>query len=273
MRTHRLLASVAVATLLTVTGAVSAGATSLVALTGHRTLLTIDYRKPAVVRQFHVTGISGRLLGIDVRPVDGVLYGIVDNGAVVTIDPRNGKARFKSQLTQTLLSGVRASVDFNPSADRLRIIGSDGTNLRANVDDGVVLVDTPLSFAPGPFVPVTTPPTLPKVIAAAYTNSAVGTLPAAMGTVLFDVDDVSDALYAQVPANGGVLNAVGSWLGISPGEIGFDIATHPNGTNMPFLISGNRLYRPGLLDGRLGKGTLVKGLNAPVRDLAVLTIK
>ena len=85
MRTHRLLASVAVATLLTVTGAVSAEATSLVALTGHRTLLTIDYRKPAVVRQFHVTGISGRLLGIDVRPVDGVLYGIVDNGAVVTI--------------------------------------------------------------------------------------------------------------------------------------------------------------------------------------------
>ena len=272
MRTHRLCARVAVATLLTVTGAVAAGATSLIALTGHRTLLTIDYRKPAVVRHFTSPEFSGRLLGIDVLLVDGVLYGIVDNGAVVTIDPRrNGKAQFKSQFTQTLLSGVRASVDFNPSADRLRIIGSDGTNLRANVDDGAALLDTPLSFAPGPFVPVTTPPTLPKVIAAAYTNSAIGTLPAAMA-VLFDVDDVSDVLYAQVPANGGVLNAVGSRLGISPGEIGFDIATHPNGTNMPFLISGNRLYRPGLLDGRVGKGTLVKGLNAPVRDLAVLTI-
>ena len=78
------------------------------------------------------------LLGIDVRPADGQLYGIVDNGAVVTIDPCNGKAQFKSQLAQTLPAGVRASVDFNPSADRLRIIGSDGTNLRANVDDGVV---------------------------------------------------------------------------------------------------------------------------------------
>jgi Domain of unknown function (DUF4394) len=271
MQTRPLLASAAVAAFLAVTGATAAAATSLVALTGDRTLLTIDHGKPAVIRQFQVTGISGRLLRIDVRPADGKLYGIVDSGAVVTIDPRNGKALFKSQLSQTLLSGVRASIDFNPSADRLRIVGSDGTNLRANVDDGVVILDTPLSFAPGPFVPAITPPTLPTVIAAAYTNSAVGTVPATKGTILFDIDDFSDAHYAQVPANGGVLNAVGGRLGISPGEIGFDIATSRGGTNVALLISNNRLYRVGLINGMVGKGVWIRGLNAAVRDLAVLT--
>ena len=65
MRTHRLLASVAVATLLTVTGAVSAGATSLVALTGHRTLLTIDYRKPAADSGDVELSDHGRLAIVD----------------------------------------------------------------------------------------------------------------------------------------------------------------------------------------------------------------
>lgn len=40
-----------------------------------------------------------------------------------------------------------ATVDFNPVADRLRIIGSNGINLRANVDDGKVTKDGELRFA------------------------------------------------------------------------------------------------------------------------------
>jgi hypothetical protein len=96
-----------------------------------------------------VSGLNGRLLGIDVRPADGMLYGVAADGAVVTIDVATGKASPKSKLDAMLPPGVTATVDFNPAADRLRIIGSDGTNLRANVDDGKVTKDGSLKYAEG----------------------------------------------------------------------------------------------------------------------------
>ena len=49
--------------------------------------------------------------------------------------------------------------DFNPSVDRLRITGSNGINLRVNVDTGAVTIDTPLSYAPGD-VHFGTPPSI-----------------------------------------------------------------------------------------------------------------
>src|SRR5687767_15866155 len=39
------------------------------------------------------------------------------------------------------------TIDFNPAADRLRLIGADGTNLRANADDGKVTKAGNLKFA------------------------------------------------------------------------------------------------------------------------------
>jgi hypothetical protein len=217
-----------------------------------------------------VSGISGRLLGIDVRPADGQLYGVVADGTVVTIDGR-AKATFKTTLNPPppLPLDPRASIDFNPSADRLRIIFSDGQNLRADVDLGTLTTDVALNYTqPNPFGVAAG--TIPQVIGAAYTNSAVGTIPGTKGTILFDIDDLSDAIYAQVPANGGVLNAVGNQLRISLGQIGFDIATDRGGRNTAWLINGNRLYRPDLLSGLAGEGKRIRGLTAEVRDLAVL---
>ena len=84
---------------------------------------------------------SGRVAGIDVRPADGMLYAVSDAGGVYTVDTSSGKATMKSKLSTMLKPGMTAVVDFNPAADRLRMIGSDGTNLRANVDDGKVIED------------------------------------------------------------------------------------------------------------------------------------
>jgi hypothetical protein len=53
----------------------------------------------------------------------------------------DGKATKKSKLETMLPAGTSATVDFNPVADRLRIIGSDGTSLRVNVDDGEAIKD------------------------------------------------------------------------------------------------------------------------------------
>ena len=40
-------------------------------------------------------------------------------------------------------------MDFNPAADRLRVITADGANLRINVDDGKATVDGPLKYKDG----------------------------------------------------------------------------------------------------------------------------
>jgi hypothetical protein len=239
-----------------------AHAATLVALTGSRTLITIDTAGPRVVGVANVSGISGRLLAIDVRPADGMLYGVAADGSVVTIDWRTGAATFKSRLNQTPPAGTMVSADFNPAADRLRIVASDGTNLRANVDDGTVTQDLALNFVlPNPFGG-----TAPKVVAVAYSNSR----PGAKATLLWDIDAATNALYLQLPPNNGALNPVSDQLNIKVGQLGFDIQTDRAGVNTPWLVTGNRLFRVSLTSGTAQNGRPVKGLKAVVRDVAVL---
>lgn len=261
---RHLLAGAAVLAALAASAGSAAATTTLAALTSDRTLLIINADRSVVTRRVNVA-VSGRLIGIDRRPADGQLYGVAVNGSVVVINPSTGQVRAKPRLAQTLPRGVRASVDFNPAVDRLRLVGSDGTNLRANVDDGSVLEDTDINYSVNPFNAATKP----RTIGVAYSNSRAGT----KATLLFNVDDASDALYLQLPANDGVLNPIGAPLGVSPGaSFGFDIATSVGGENFPFAINGNRLLRPGLLSGRAFQGRVVQGLNVPIRDLAVLSL-
>src|SRR5258706_9682182 len=88
----------------------------------------------------------------------------------------------KSKLSETLKAGVTVTVDFNPVADRLRIITSEGINLRVNVDDGKATVDGPLKFKDGDAQAGKTP----KVVAGGYTNSPN---PKAGGRAPYDNDE------------------------------------------------------------------------------------
>jgi hypothetical protein len=243
-------------------GAADAQATTLVALTGDKTLVSINAEQRRVVNRVQVNGINGRLRCIDVRPLDKMLYGVVADGTVVTINPGNGSTGFKSTLQQNFPAGVQVTCDFNPAADRLRMIGSDGTNQAANVDDGTVTVNTPINFAvPNPFGGVT-----PSVIAGAYSNNVAGV----KATQLWDIDNATDALYLQVPPALGTLFAVGNQLGISPGTIGFDIQTKSGGVHIAWLINGNLLYQVGLVSGLAKGGQPIAGYTGPARDLAVV---
>ena len=78
-----------------------------------------------------------------------MLYALAEDGNLYTVDMATGKATMKSKLETMLPAGTWATVDFNPAADRLRVIGSDGTSLRVNVDDGKVTKDGSLKFADG----------------------------------------------------------------------------------------------------------------------------
>jgi hypothetical protein len=223
----------------TVLGAAAAQAETVAALVGDATLAHVDTAAGKVVKTVTVSGLSGTILGIDVRPADGMLYAVISDGSVVTIDPMSGKVTPKSKLDAMLPAGVVATVDFNPAADRLRIIGSDGTNLRVNVDDGKVTKDGQLKFAESDSMKGKTP----KVVAGAYTNSMRG----AKETALFDID-ASGALLKQAPPNDGILNTVGM-LGM-PGEgVAFDILSDGKGGNQAWAMSRDTLYKVDLMMG------------------------
>ena len=118
--------------------AVAAGAaqaSTLAVLTGDDTLTMVDTATQKAGKSMKVSGINGKIAGIDVRPADGMLYALGVDGTIYTVDTA-GKATMKSKMDTVLAANAMATVDFNPAADRLRVIGSDGTNLRVNVDDG-----------------------------------------------------------------------------------------------------------------------------------------
>ena len=116
------------------------------------------------------------------RPADGLLYGLVDDGTIVTI-ATDGKTTTKSKLDTMLAKGVAATVDFNPVADRLRVMGADGMNLRANVEDGKVTKDGDHKYADGDMHKGEKP----NIVAGAYINSVKG----AKETALFNIDEPS----------------------------------------------------------------------------------
>ena len=241
----------------------AAQAQSAAALVGDDTIAIVDVAAKKVGNTMKVAGATGgALVGIDVRPADGMLYGVTADGTIWTIDAGSGKATRKSKLDMALPGAQPITVDFNPAADRLRIMGADGTNLRANVDDGKVTKDGSLKFAETDMHKGETP----KVVAGAYTNSVKG----AKETTLYDVDATIGALLKQAPPNDGVLNAVGK-LGVKAPAYAFDIATDASGGNAGWLMAGDTLYRVDLASGKASEHGKIAGVGAmTVRDIAVL---
>ena len=184
--------------------ATAANAAQVAALIGNDTIAIVDTDQKKAIKSMTVTGIGGALAGIDVRPADGLLYGLVEDGTVVTI-AADGKATQKSKLDTMVAKGVVVTVDFNPAADRLRVMGADGMNLRVNVDDGKVTKDGDHKFADGDM----SKSAKPNIVAGAYTNSVKG----AKETALFNIDGSADALVKQAPPNDGVLGSIGK-LGV-----------------------------------------------------------
>ena len=237
----------------------AANAAQVAALVGGDTIAMVDTTKKMATGSVKVTGISGALVGIDVRPADGMLYGLVDDGTVVTI-AADGKATVKSKLDTMLAKGVTATVDFNPVADRLRVMGSDGMSLRANVDDGKVTKDGDHKYAETDMHKGEKP----NVIAGAYTNSVKGT----KETALFNIDGTIGALVKQAPPNDGILGAVGK-LGIKPASVAFDIWSDGS-KNEAWLMADGTLYSVDLATGKATEAAKISGVTGKVTDIAIM---
>ncbi|MFJ5934442.1 DUF4394 domain-containing protein [Streptomyces sp. NPDC093071] len=222
-----------------------------VGLTSDQRLVEFAVTDPSGARSLgKVGGLKGdgKLVGIDFRVQNGKLYGVGDKGGVYTLDHKAAAVKV-SQLT-VALQGKHFGVDFNPAANRLRVISDTGQNLRHNIDDPAAPRTT---TADGTLTNPTTPPsTALGVTGAAYTNND---LDAATATTLFDVDTVNNRVSLQSPANAGTLAPTGN-LGVDAGpSAGFDIYSKPSdGTNHGFaaLNTGGkqRFYTVDLLTGR-----------------------
>jgi hypothetical protein len=169
-----------------------------------------------------VAGLSGTdtsLVGIDFRVQDGKLYGVGNGGGVYTIDTTTGVAQFVNALTVPL-SGTSFGVDFNPAADRLRIISDSGQNLAHNVNaGGVTAANAALTYTAPPATPVTAM----GVTGAAYTNNDLPPAGTPTATTLFDIDTTMDQVVIQSPPGNGILVATGR-LGFNARlSAGFDI--------------------------------------------------
>jgi uncharacterized protein DUF4394 len=254
--------------LLTLAGALAASAFAtsaaqaagwIVGLVDGKSIVTIDPATRKVASKADIKG-AGPILGIDVRPADGMIYGVAGDGSIVTIDAKSGQATPKSKLSEMLKPGVTPTIDFNPVADRMRVMGSDGTSLRVNVDDGKATVDGSHKYKDGDANAGKTP----KVVAGAYSNSVKGT----KATTLYNIDATTGALVTQAPPNDGVLNTIGS-LGMAiSGPVAFNIVNSGEDKNDGWLVAGGSLYS---VDIKTGKATMVgrvEGLSGVLTDIA-----
>ena len=156
-----------------------------------------------------------------------------NTGRSYTLNPTTGAATFRVALSAdptdttapftTLDGSATRSVDFNPAADRLRVVSPAGQSLRINVTTRATTTDGVINRASGGA----------SVLAAANGNNFAGTTV----TTLFDLDGNTDVLAIQNPPNDGTLTNVGMLgVDIAGGENGLALAALRTGNTGPFLL-------------------------------------
>lgn len=224
-----------------------------------------------------------RILGIDYRVAYGVMFALGSSGRVFTVDVNSGALKPVGDAPFALaLEGTRFGFDFNPAADRIRIVSDRGQNLRAHPETGALVdfkadaqglqPDGALAFRSDDANAGRTP----RVIAAAYTyNNDNEKL-----TTNFAIDGELGALLRQgsvegvepvVSPNSGQLTTVGM-LGVAAiSDAHFDIA---DVTNTALVALSTReaptptLYRIDLATGQASMIGAI-GTGEPLRGIAI----
>jgi len=261
---------------------------TVVAISGRDQLVFFDSASPeTTIAKVKVKGLERResLVGLDFRPASGQLYAVGDSSRVYQIDPTTGQATAAGAAAfDPALVGEEFGIDFNPAVDRLRVVSNADSNLRLEVDNGVVVdadagtagiqTDLALAYADGDVNVGDNP----SVFAAAYTNNVAAGTP----TTLYAIDSDNDVLVAIGSVDGvtdspnnGALTTIGA-LGSDVGAIGgMDIET-VNGADRAFaaMATGTR-GRSGFFTVDLATGLAtsvgqIGGSNNPVRDIAIV---
>ncbi len=196
------------------TAAVPAQAETIIGLTTTNQLVSFDSASPMNAGPLNsISGLQSaneRILSIDLRPTDGLLYGLSTDSKLYSL-ALDGSASFITALSTPIL-GKAVGIDFNPVADlggmtSLRVVSSTGQNFAVNATTGATVVATPIQAG---------------FTAVAYANNDLSPDTA---TALYYIDAGSDELKVAPSAfNNPMITTVGA-LGVDAnGVAGFDIA-------------------------------------------------
>src|SRR5207249_880313 len=110
-------------------------------------------------------------LDMDVRPAKHELVALGSTSRLYSIDTATGAATAIGSAGAFSLVGTGFGIDFNPVADRLRLVSDADQNLRLNANDGTLTAtDALLAFAAGDVNFGVNP----DVTSVAYSNSFAG---------------------------------------------------------------------------------------------------
>jgi hypothetical protein len=236
-----------------------AAAEEVIAVTADNTLITFDTSTPGGINsQRVITGVTGQVIAIDVRPADGTLYALTDDGRLWRLDRESAGATAVGGPMAIAPSGD-VGMDFDPVTDRIRIVTDTDQNWRVNPNDGTVIDSDPGSAGPQPdgalFYAIGDDNVFanPNVNALAHSDFPDGK------TTAFAIDTALDVLTRLGAADGtedsrnaGRLNTIGS-LGVNALDLnGFDISRASNRAYAVLTLSGepsSRLFQISLFTG------------------------
>jgi len=213
-------------------------------------LVTFDTGAPTVIRT--ATGITGvdaayTLVGLDVRPINNALYALgynaaaasgVANSQLYSLNAATGAATAVGAPVRLELGTGAIGFDFNPTVDRIRVVGANRNNYRLNPNSTAASV---LGATDG-MVAYTSGTNTPTIGAVAYTNSFMGAN-ATSGTMLYNYDQVLNVLNTQATANppaDGQLTTVGaSGITVNTASpiVDLDIYSTGAGANTAYLVA------------------------------------
>lgn len=239
------------------------------ALTASQSLIRFNAGTPRRIEQrLAVSGLAAgeTLVGIDFRVARGVLYGLTSAGRLVTLDTATARATPVGTAPAVALQGTRFGVDFNPAADRLRVVSDTGQNLRLHPDTGALAATDP------PLAAATAGGPAPVIAGAGYTynktNEKLTTNYAIdIGRGWLVTQGSIEGVEPVVSPNTGRIADVGA-LGTGPvDDAAFDIADIHNAALAALRVGGRtRLYAIDLATGRatllgsVGDGGVLRGI-------------
>ena len=231
-------------------------------LTQKMELLTLNAGQPGkVLQRTAVTGLppGETLVGMDYRIAKGVLFTLSSAGRLYTLDVPSGALKLVGSGAGVALQGSSFGVDFNPVADRVRVVSNTGNNLRLHPDTGALAATDPaLAYAPSDVQAGQ----MPEVVAAGYTyNKKDDKL-----TTNYAIDRRSGTLLTQgsvedmqpvVSPNTGQLRTVGP-LGTGPLlDAAMDIADVTGAAFTAVRTANQATTKLYTIDLSSGKATLI----------------
>jgi hypothetical protein len=231
------------------------------------TLVRFGTNSHGVTSSF-VTGViaGDKLMGLDLRPATGQMFSLGFNSTNNTaqlylIEPyvdfiTGGATPVGAPIALTLAGATAFGIDFDPTADELRVVTSAGENFRINPASGA-RTQTGGAIVPGR-----------EIVGAAYTNNFGQTVNGAAPTTLYVLDATTNTLAIQNPASGVLSQAVPVTLDGSPLDFisvaAFDIVSTivtPT-ANAPAAGKGHAILQVGI-ETRLYAIDLVSGAATP----------